>query len=138
MKILLLITLLVGISYGLSAQNTISYTSNDKDFRKGIELLDREKYSAASHFFERYLDGNPDRLLAVEASYYVAFCSMNLENNQAEKFIGKFIDDYPTHPKTITARYDAGVFYFKKGEYKKAIDNLEKVDIQQVSPEKKS
>ena len=138
MKKLLLITLLVGFVLRVAAQNTMSYVSNDKNFRKGLELLDREKYTAASHFFEKYLEENPDRLLAVEASYYIAFCSMNLDNRQAEKYIGKFIDDYPTHPKTVTARYDAGMFYFKKSEYKQAIANLEKVDVDQVSAEQKS
>jgi tetratricopeptide (TPR) repeat protein len=138
MKKLLFITLLVVLSFGTNAQNTKYFTSDDKDFRKGLELLDREKYTSASHFFEKYLEGNPSRLLAVESSYYIAFCGMNLENNQAEKYLGKFIDDYPTHPKTVTARYDAGIFYFKKGDYKEAIFNLQKVEIEQISPDERA
>ncbi len=138
MKKLLLLILFIGTFLGVIAQNTLSYTANDKNFRKGLELLDREKYTSASHFFERYLEESPDHLLAVEASYYIAFCSMNLENRQAEKYIGKFISDYPTHPKTVTARYDAGMFYFKKAKYKEAIANLEKVDTQQLSKEQRA
>lgn len=138
MKNLFLLTLLVGLSLNVFSQNTLSYTSKDKNFRKGLELLDREKYSAASHFFEKYLENNPDRLLAVEASYYIAFCSMYLENNQAEKYIGKFIADYPTHPKSVTAYYDAGMFYFKKGDYKQTIANLEQVDIGQLTADQQS
>jgi hypothetical protein len=47
----LVIALLSVLSHNLSAQKTQIYTYEDKDFRKGIDLFNKEKYGAAQESF---------------------------------------------------------------------------------------
>jgi TolA-binding protein len=115
------------------AQNTLIRTSDDVPFRQGLELLDREKYSAAREFFQRYINQNKNDLRSIDAEYYIALSSLNLFNPDAEDLFKNFLFKYPTHAKAITAYYDLGSFYYREEKYDKAIEYLEKVDTQNLS-----
>ncbi|MDB4835461.1 tetratricopeptide repeat protein, partial [Cyclobacteriaceae bacterium] len=137
MRYLLLVLVLVFCA-PVWGQNTLRYTADDRAFRDGVELLEKEKYAAASRSFEKYLNQTSDQLLAVEASYYIAYCSMVLENQQADKQLSKFVEANPNHPKSQVAYFEAGMYYFKKGDYPTAVSNLEQVDLSHLSSEEKA
>ncbi len=65
--------LLFLFSFGFFAQNTAVYTYLDKDFRRGIELFEKEKYAASVHFLEKYLTTNPYTEFAVDAQFYISW-----------------------------------------------------------------
>jgi TolA-binding protein len=129
----LLILLCIISSYEGYSQKHISGSENELLYKRGLELLDKEKFSAARHAFESYVKENPEGIKSSEARYYVAFSALQLNNQDGEKLIETFIEANPTHPKSLTAYYELGEYYFKDKNYSKAITYLEKVNVQHVS-----
>ena len=79
MKYLISIAFVFSMLGSLNAQNTFHRTMKTY-FRFGLELMDKEKYSAARDQFERYLLKGTDEVKRIYAEYYLAYCALNLEN----------------------------------------------------------
>lgn len=122
----------------LAAQKTIHQADEYQYFRSGLELLDKEQYAAARQAFENYLRVGPQDLKAIDAQYYIALASLNLYNADGEKLIEKFIHDHENHPKSLMAYYELGNFYYRDKNYGKATQYFEKVDLNNLSAEKKA
>ena len=120
------------------AQHTLVKTSDDLYFRKGLELLDKEKYGAARESFKKYINLQPNDLLAIDAQYYSAYSALNLFNPDAEYLFQNFIAKYPYHTKAGMAYFDLGSFYYNEKNYTKAIEYLEKVDMAQLTASQKT
>ncbi|HVD99249.1 MAG TPA: tetratricopeptide repeat protein [Cytophagaceae bacterium] len=118
---------------GAFAQNTLVKTTDDDLYRKGLELLDKEKYGAAREQFTQYIRLQPASLKAVDAEYYIAYCALGLFNSDGEELINNFIRKYPYHSKTAVAYYDLGNLYYNNKKYDKAIEYLEKTDPKNLS-----
>ena len=110
------------------AQNTLVYTHDNALFRTGLELFDKEKYSAARHYFERYLALNKNDLLSVEAEYYLADCGLLLFHSDAESKLQDFIKKYPEHPLSQQALLSLANIHKAKKEYKKAIEYYQRIN----------
>jgi TolA-binding protein len=117
----------------MQAQNTLVKTSDDDLYRKGLELLDKQKYGAAREFFRQYIGIQPNPLKSIDAEYYIAYCALSLFNSDGEELINNFIQKYPFHPKASVANYDLGNLYYTNKKYDKAIEFLEKVDPDKLS-----
>ncbi|MBX9853676.1 MAG: tetratricopeptide repeat protein [Cytophagaceae bacterium] len=120
-------------TFQLFGQNTLVKNSDDELFRTGLELLDHEKYGAAREFFQRYINLNKNDLKSIDAEYYIAYCALNLFNADAEALFENFIATHPEHSKSALAYYDLGTFNFNNKQYGKAIEYLEKADVQRLS-----
>lgn len=118
---------------GVFAQSTLVKTSDDDLFRKGLELLDKQKYGAARETFHQYILLQPGSLKSIDAEYYIAYCALSLFNSDGEERINDFIRKYPYHSKTALANYDLGSLYYNSKKYDKAIEYLEKTDFQKLS-----
>jgi TolA-binding protein len=118
---------------GIYAQNTLVKTSDDDFFRKGLELLDKQKYGAAREIFAQYIRLQPSSLKSIDAEYYIAYCALSLFNADGEDLINNFIQKYPFHSKTAVAYYDLGDLYYNNKKYDKAIEYLEKIDPENLS-----
>ncbi|WP_422353974.1 tetratricopeptide repeat protein [Roseivirga pacifica] len=110
----------------LVAQNTFQQEDENRLFRFGLELLDKQKYSAAREQFERFLDSGTDKVKMTEAEYYVAFCALNLDNADGPDLIAKFVDKHPNNPKAAKAYYQLGIIAFKSADYTNAGSYLKK------------
>ena len=119
--------------FSVYAQNTLVQTSDDLYYRRGLELLDKEKYGAAREAFQKYINLHPNDLLAIDAQYYSALSALNLFNPDAEYLFQSFLTKYPYHTKAGLAYYDMGAFHYYKKNYPKAIEYLEKVDKSQLT-----
>jgi tetratricopeptide (TPR) repeat protein len=117
------------------AQSTLTYTADDLSYRTGLELLDREKYSAAQKAFQEYINLGKNDLRSVDAQYYIAISALNLANPDAEPMIERFIADYPSHPKALMAYYELGNFYFNQKKYDKSIEYFKKITSQRLNSE---
>jgi TolA-binding protein len=126
---ILLVCFLVG---GVYAQNTLIKTTDDDLFRKGLELLDKQKYGAAREVFGQYIALQPNTIKAIDAEYYIAYSALNLYNADGEERIIAFIQKYPYHPKTAFAYFDVGIFYYNNKKYDKAIEYLSKIDYEKL------
>ena len=133
--IFLIISGLLSQAHG---QDLVADTDPDHFFREGIELMDKQKYSAARETFERYLTVADDDLKTIDAEYYIAFSSLRLYNADGEAMLEDFTKKYEYHPKAILAYYELGNFYFRDQKYEKAIQFFEKVDTKNLSREQEN
>lgn len=102
---------------GVLGQNTLHQESNRKFFQFGLELWDKEKYSAAREQFERYLLTNPSSINRADAEYYIALCAIQLNNSDGPKLISEFVRNHPSHPKSGKAYYNLGKTAFTSADY---------------------
>ncbi len=123
-------------SFTLSfSQNLLSQQEVDRLFESGLNLLDHRQYGAAREVFTEYLANPAAQTKRADAEYYKAFCSLNLFHPDSEKQFDDFLKKYPTHPRTGTANYDLGNFYYGEKNYKKASSFYSKVNFSGLSQE---
>ncbi len=137
-KYLLRSLLPIFIAVPALAQNT-AWSELNKNYRSGLELLEKGKYAAASEQFglvENYYsrssvkaEYNPEiSLLKESAEYYRALCALELGNDDAESLFLKFIEGNPVNNYTKLAFYQVGRSYFAQKNYPKAIEWFTKLD----------
>jgi len=124
MKRLVLIILMWSVVKLVSAQATLNDTEFDRYYRTGIELWEKEKYTAAQQQFENYLAWKPDGEIAIQSEYYASICALLLDQPDFEKRINTFIQKYPAHAKAKSANYYIGSYYYEKQEYGMAVKYL--------------
>lgn len=132
-----LIVLLVLVSFFGNAQKTLVYGHEDANYKKAIELLENEKYTAAQRAFKKVYDRieEPHSEVKMNAEYYIAFCALELFNKDAEYLFIKFIDHHPQSPKVRRARYQLGRFSYRKKRWSSTIKWFEQVDENDLEPE---
>jgi len=134
--ILLLLLVVTCTSY---SQNLLSQQQAERKFSQGLELMDHKQYGAAREVFSEFVATTPVAdVRRADAEYYVAFCAVNLYHGDAEKQVESFIENYPKHPKSITANYDLANFYYNEKNYKKASSFYSKVDFSGLNSEQQN
>ncbi len=128
-----LASVLAGGSHVVAAQHTQVFTSQDKYFHEGIELFDRAKYGSAQEAFRKYINLIGDDAKTADAQYYYAISGLYLLHPDAEQLILNFTKKYPTHPKTASANYELGLYYFEKKDYKNAVEYLKRAPVHLLS-----
>lgn len=135
--LLVLLSLIGGITTSL-AQISPLVTLN-KNYQTGLELLQNEKYVAASQQFKlveqvrtkasSQKESNADLSLIKEnAKFYTAVCALELGNEDAESLFLEFIREYPLNPNTKLAYFHVGKSYFSQKNYAKALEWFEKTE----------
>ena len=99
----LTISLLTLIS--VRGQSSLNFTSESMLYRVGLERLNQGKYLAAANSFEHYLAQGADPIMLADAQYYVAFCALQLKNQNGEALIEEFIEAHPNHTKALKFLY---------------------------------
>jgi tetratricopeptide (TPR) repeat protein len=108
------------------AQASLSYTNSDFSFREGIELLNGGKFQAASQAFGSYLEQGDDPVKLADTRYYMAYCAIQLRNNDGEMMIEQFIAEHPNHTKASLAYYELASLKYNEKNYASAIKYFEK------------
>ena len=134
---IIFILILICFQFDAFAQNTMVQIDDDKYFRQGLDLFDKQQYAAARTAFEEYIHHEPESIKAIDARYYIAFCAMSLYHNDGEFLLDQFVGEYEGHPKSVMAYYELGNFYFKNKDYTKAIAYLEKTDINKLTADQR-
>lgn len=135
--------LLSAVAFKSFSQQTAWFTLN-QSYKSGLELLEREKYAAASEQFSRVkawnvlpeskpLNNTEISLLKENAEYYQAVCALELGNQDAESLFLRFIARHPVNPNTRMAYYQVGRSYFAQKNYPKAIEWFRKIDQNSLS-----
>ncbi|MFW5644624.1 MAG: tetratricopeptide repeat protein [Bacteroidota bacterium] len=114
----------------LNAQKSKIYSFEEKDFYKGLDYYEKEKYGAARNFFDRALEnsspGKSD--IKAEAQFYRAMCSVELFNIDAEFLVFEFVNENPESPHVNEAWFRLADFMYKKKNYPRTIRYYENVD----------
>jgi len=126
------------------AQQTAIYTDADADYKRGIELLQQEKYNAAQEKFREAIDRihsgmeSSSHELLINALYYDAYCSKQLNRPDAEKLFTDLISNYEENPTTRRAYLQLGDIYFEQNKYRQAISFYKKVDPADLSEDEQT
>ncbi len=121
----------------LYSQKTTIYTDIDYDFKNGVDLFNKQKYTSAQKCFQKVVNYYGDAYcdIKTDAEYYSALCAIEMFNKDTEYLITKFIAEHPESPKVKFANFQMGKFQYRKKRYKKAIIWIEKVDTYDLSNE---
>jgi TolA-binding protein len=121
----------------VTAQQTLYHTAEDMQYRKGIELYQNGKYSAAQQILDKYaLDhagDNSDQLS--NCHFYSAMCAVKLFNNDAESRVVKFLNENPENPLRNEAMFNLAGYFYQRKSYNNALVYYEQLDISRLSRE---
>lgn len=129
------LTILLSSFFAVQGQSSLNFTSEDVSYRDGLELLNQGKYLAASKSFEDYLVDGDDPLKIADSRYFVAFCALQMKNDDGEALIESFIADYPNHTKATLAYYELGNLKYNEKSYSGAIKYFEKLYFDNLGKE---
>lgn len=137
LKGLILIVLIV--VFVLPVQSQVSFTGKDlgSEFRRGMELFEKEKYPAAIRLFDSYIDHENDKdLISVsEAEYFSAVAALNLFNPDGEYRMVTYIRNYPESPRINSAYLALGDYFYQNKNYRKSVTYYELVNRQELRPQ---
>ena len=122
------------------AQNTMAYTDAESYYHKGVELFQKKVYAPAREEFKHYIQSTHKTLSANEfnltnAEYYAALSGLYTKNPDADIEIERFVVNHSDHPKAKVIYGDLGNFFYAEGDYKRAIQYLEKATANNASIE---
>ena len=131
--VFLSLTLLHFSFFSTQGQSSLNFTSEDNAYRSGLELLNQGKYVSASKSFESYLTNGKDPIKQADSEYFIAFCALQLKNQDGEALIEEFINKHPNHTKASLAYYELGNLKYQEKNYKLAIRYFEKLYFPKLS-----
>jgi TolA-binding protein len=135
LKLLVLSVLFLASTECVKAQQQETFYDPSKLYRLGIELFDKEKYSAAREMFARYLEDERETSVnnRINAQYYSALSGAELFHPDAEEELVAFIEKYPESLKSKVAYFHAAKILYKQKTYKQAAGYFEKTEISYLS-----
>lgn len=127
-KDLLLIPMVLGTFFVLSAQETKVYTHENKAYQDALALYNNQQYQAAQTIFETVKASTKDQETEANSAYYAANAAIRLNQRGADKMMEDFVERYPTSTKRNSAFLDVADYYFETGKYPYALKWYKKVD----------
>lgn len=110
----------------LSAQKTVTYTTEDKLYYDGCEMYDLQNYGLAFRYFGDYLqqyDSKDRNICYAEAEFFRACCAFELGQPDAGLMLDQFLNDSPCSIHAGKARLLRGITYFNRNKYAEAADS---------------
>ena len=114
-----------------SAQRTYIYLDPEQSYKTGLELFEKQKYTAAQKEFSKALE-SPEQLsinTMAEAEYYHAVCAMELYNKNAEYLLLKFTEHHKESPRVNMARFQLGKLFYRNKNYKRAAEYFTQAEV---------
>jgi tetratricopeptide (TPR) repeat protein len=134
-----LICFLLGVSpfFSLSAQQTQTFIAPEAEFRRGLDLFEKQKFVAAQECFDGIVRQATDskNLSVIDAEYYAAVCALELFHKDAEWRLTKFIEHHPESPKVHRVYFQLGRYHYRKKKYDDAINWFRIVDLRDLQKE---
>lgn len=125
------------LSFQLLGQKPASLVHEDRDFRAGMELFEREKYAAAQPYFESVIERIPNRHteMHVDAKYMRALSALRLYHRDTEHLMSNFIKTYPDSKWINRANFELARYSFQRKKYDTSLEYFNKVAERDVEPE---
>ena len=135
LKFFLTILFLLLIILQSNAQQSYLHIQEDNDFRKGIELLEKEKYNTAQKFFEQSLARyqNTSTEIRTLSQYYIAYCAVRLFNEDSEYLTQEFVNDNPESPLINEAYFNLAGYFYARKKWKNAIEYYDISDPEKLT-----
>lgn len=112
------------------SQQTNAYHNINSVYNDAVDLFKKEKFGAAEVKFQKILDysGSEITNLKTNSEYFIAICSKELFNNDAEFLLSNFINNHSESSHIVDAYFQMGLLQYRNKKYKKTIDWLTKVN----------
>ena len=121
-------------------KSQLAFTTGEirSDFKRGMELFEKEKYAAAIRLFDSYIknEENSDQIQKDEAEYYAGISTLRLFNTDAEYRMMMYISTHPESPKINDARLELGDYFYQNKNFRKASAYYETVNRQFLKGDK--
>lgn len=126
-KIITLIMLVVCIP--VFSQKTLQLLDPANTYKTGVELFEKQKYSAARRCFEQVTQnpGFDQTEIKANSQYYMALCAVELFNSDAEYLLAVFINENPENSRQNEAKFHMARFQYNNKKYAKALEWYEQV-----------
>ena len=137
-RIIVLLVVLISTTPVFS-QKTKIYTEADREYRLGLELLEKQKYGLARKAFEQTLLSS--EAISEEARqnscFYIGRCAAELYHGDAEYHLVGFIARYPENALIGEAQYTLANYYYRNKKYKKAYEHFNALDLPSLAEERR-
>ncbi|TND07513.1 MAG: hypothetical protein FD123_3065 [Bacteroidetes bacterium] len=115
------------------AQQSQIFLDPDAEYHRGLDLFEKEKFSAAQEAFRNVAAVRDiNNLVRIDAEYYNAVCAMELFNKDAEILLKKFLEDHPESPRAHRVYFHLGKYNYRKKDYRESLDWFAKVDMRDL------
>jgi uncharacterized protein HemY len=133
------VSLLIAFAFGYQviAQQSATYTNDLVDFQKALTLYNNQQYLAAQSLFRTVAKTAKDEVLKSDCAYYIANSAVRLNQQNADRLVEDFVEEYPTSTKRNTAYVDVADYYFVNGKFPHALKWYAKVDEDALSRKEK-
>lgn len=122
------------INISTKGQDQLSLSKTENLYKKGAELVSHSNFSAARVVFTDFLKyATPTDSRRADAEYYIALSALKLGHSDGEKLIADFIGHNPSNPRSATAYFDLGNFFYTEKQYTKASAYYGKVNFAGLS-----
>lgn len=110
------------------AQQTAIYSPSTSEFETAKKLYLEGHYLAAQLMFEKIISNSQKLEQVSDCSFYIADCSLRLNQPNAATRVENFLEEYPTSSKCNLANKNLANYYFDQGNFTRVIEIAEKVD----------
>ena len=119
-------TILVASHAVILAQDVASMPWNVEDelWETASDLWEHEKYSNALFGYEDWLSEqtNLEDTRCAIAHYRIAFCAIQLQQNDASRRVETFFSNYPENPLGQKIQWELANYLYRKRDWKDAIN----------------
>lgn len=130
----LLVTFMMFFS-SVNAQKSEIYNNQTSEYDKAISLYNDKQYLSAQILFDKVKQNNKNAEIQADCSYYIAFCAIKLNQNNADELMENFVEEYPTSTKQNQAFIGVSQYYFEQANYPKSLEYFDKVDESGLAPD---
>lgn len=134
-KILLFLVLL-NFSFAIQAQQTLIYKSPYQEYRLALDLVEKQMYSKALVLFTEVSQKIEDKnsLMYADCKFYIALCSYELLNNDAEFLLENFINTFSENANIVRAEFLLANLHYRERRFSKALKLYSEIDIKNLNP----
>src|SRR5690554_2331294 len=125
----LILSVTILFSPSAFAQKTAIFLTVEEELQLARDLYRQEKYNAAYRQFEKVQKQVETKSeLYSEALYYKAASALKAGHNSGNKFLEKFIEDFPDSPYINMARFELAGYQFEKRQYGAVLRTLDEIN----------
>ncbi len=127
----------IAFFFEVSSQVPFPGTEWNSEFRRGVELFNKEKYPAAIRLLDNYVAKNAgtDDIQAAEAEYMSAIAAIRAFNPDGEYRMMKYIAKHPESTKINEGLLELADYFYQDKAYRKASAYYERVNRQELKDE---
>ena len=137
-KSVLIISFLFTFVFQGFSQVAFSGTDMESEFKRAMDLFNKEKYAAAIQLFDSYSQNGTgkNQIFLEEAEYYAALSALKLFNPDSEFRMILYLSSHPESPRINEARLVLGDYFYQNKSYRKACSYYESVNRQELENDK--